>query len=158
MSPVSLAKLTRREFHKRSFALGAATALASIRVLGANDRVNLGIIGCGGRGRQILKVFLEQSDVAGIAVCDVYEPFRAAGAKMSGAATVSSIDFRQLLDRKDVDAVIIATPDHWHALQTVSAVRAGKDVYVEKPLSLVVREGPIMVGEARAHNRIVAVG
>jgi len=156
--PESLRRISRREFHRTSIALGAATALGSMRVLGANDRLNLGIVGCGGRGRQILKVFLAQPDVAGMAVCDVYEPFREAGTKMIGAGSVSMLDFRQLLDRKDVDVVIVATPDHWHALHTVAAVRAGKDVYVEKPLSLVVREGRIMIGEARAHNRIVAVG
>jgi len=150
--------ITRREFHKTSIALGAATALGSMRVLGANDRVNLGIIGAGGRGRQILKVFLAQPDAAAVAVCDVYEPFRAAGAAIGGPATVSMVDYRQLLERKDVDVVIVATPDHWHAMQTVKAVEAGKDVYCEKPLSLVVREGRVMVDAAKKHGRIVAVG
>jgi predicted dehydrogenase len=151
-------RISRREFHRTSIALGAATALGSLRVVGANDRVNIGIIGSGGRGRQILKVFLAEPDVAGVGVCDVYEPFREAGAKMCGSATPATIDFRRLLDRKEVDAVIVATPDHWHALHTVSAVEAGKDVYVEKPLSLVVREGRVMVEQARAHARVVAVG
>ena len=67
-------------------------------------------------------------------------------------------DFRQLLDRNDIDAVIVATPDHWHALLTVVACRAGKDVYVEKPLSLTVREGRVMVDAARKHKRVVQVG
>jgi hypothetical protein len=78
--------MTRREFHKTSIALGAGTALSSLRVVGANDRVNVGLIGCGGRGRQVLKIFLTQPDAAAVAVCDVYEPFRTAAAAMRGAA------------------------------------------------------------------------
>jgi predicted dehydrogenase len=153
-----MTSMTRRDFARTTIALGVGTALGSTRVAGANDRVNLGLIGCGGRGSQVFARMLAQPDVNPVAVCDVYEPFRArAVAASKGAATAVS-DYRQLLDRKDIDAVQIATPDHWHALQTVSAVRAGKDVYVEKPLSLVVREGRIMVDEARKHQRIVAVG
>jgi predicted dehydrogenase len=149
--------ISRRDFTRTTLALGATTALGGLRVAGANDRVNVGLIGCGGRGRQMWKHFLAEPDVAGVAVCDVYAPFRTAGAEMAKGASVFT-DFRRLLDHKDVEAVIVATPDHWHALQTVLAVRTGKDVYVEKPLSLVVREGRIMVDEARKHRRVVAVG
>jgi predicted dehydrogenase len=150
--------ITRRDFARTTIALGVGTALGSTRVAGANDRVNLGLIGCGGRGSQIFTRFLAQPDLNAVAVCDVYEPFRARAVAATQGAATALTDYRQLLDRKDIDAVQIATPDHWHALQTVSAVRAGKDVYVEKPLSLVVREGRIMVDEARQHRRIVAVG
>ena len=153
-----MSQLTRREFGKAVTAAGLATALSTQRVRGANERINVGLIGCGGRGQQVWKLFLEQPDVNPIAVCDVYERFLRQGSAMAGGKAATHKDFRQLLDRKDLDAVIIATPDHWHALQTVSACRAGKDVYVEKPLSLTILEGRIMVREARKRQRIVQVG
>jgi predicted dehydrogenase len=158
-----MSNMTRREFTRTSVALGVGTALGSLRVMGANDRVTLGLIGCGGRGMQVFERFVKQPDVNAAAVCDVYDPFRERGlatakGSPSGSGATAYKDFRQLLERKDLDAIQIATPDHWHALMTVSAVRAGKDVYVEKPLSLVLREGRIMVEEARKHKRIVAVG
>jgi myo-inositol 2-dehydrogenase / D-chiro-inositol 1-dehydrogenase len=158
-----MTKISRRDFTRTTVALGVSTALGSLRVAGANDRVNLGLIGCGGRGLQVFPRFLEHPDVSPVAVCDVYAPFRdravAAATKASpGANTVAVKDFRQILDRKDIDVVQIATPDHWHALMTVAAVRAGKDVYVEKPLSLVLKEGRVMTDEARKHKRIVGVG
>lgn len=156
-----MSKMTRREFTRTSVALGVGTALGSMRVLGANDRVNMGVIGCGGRGSQDMASFLKHPDLGITAVCDVYDPFRERAVKTVAGANGTAVqlkDFRQLLDRKDVDAVLIATPDHWHALHMVSAVRAGKDVYVEKPMSLVLHEGRIMVDEARKHDRVVAVG
>jgi predicted dehydrogenase len=157
-----MATLTRRDFTRTSIALGVTTALGSTRVLGANDRVAMGLIGCGGRGSQVADRFLKATDASVVAVADVYEPFRqrAVAAVKAGASTaaIGLKDFRQVLDRKDVDAVIIATPDHWHALMAVAALRAGKDVYVEKPLSLVLREGRIIVDEARRTKRVCAVG
>ena len=181
--------LTRRDFTRTSIALGVTTALGGMRVLGANDRVAMGLIGCGGRGSQVADRFLKMTDASVAAVADVYEPFReralaavkagtftrtpaaaagagsaagAGGTDGSGpganAAVLGFKDFRQVLDRKDVDAVIIATPDHWHALMAVAALRAGKDVYVEKPLSLVLREGRIIADEARRTKRVCAVG
>jgi predicted dehydrogenase len=127
-------------------------------VLGANDRVRIGIIGCGGMGRGLWRNFLEQPDVTPAAVCDVYEPFRNRAVQMAKEKVDAFSDFRRLLDRKDIDAVIIATPDHWHALTTIYACRAGKDVYVEKPLSHTLREGRVMLDTARKHKRIVQVG
>ncbi len=153
-----MALITRRDFHRTTIALGVSGALASVRVSGANDRVNLGIIGSGGRGRSVWGNFLKQPDVDGIAVCDVYEPFKEAAAKAAATPAKTYVDFRELLDQRDVNVVIVATPDHWHALQTVAACQAGKDVYVEKPLSLVVREGRLMVDAARKHQRVVGVG
>jgi predicted dehydrogenase len=185
-----MSNMTRREFTRTSIALGAATALGSMRVLGANDRVAMGLIGCGGRGSQVADRFLKMTDTTIVAVSDVYAPFQeralaavkagtftaagsasgtngggaSAGANASSPGTGANAgvigikDFRQLLDRKDIDAVIVATPDHWHAFMTVAALRAGKDVYVEKPLSLVLREGRIMVDEARKTKRVCAVG
>ncbi len=152
-----MAGVTRREFQKTAIALGVSTALGSMRVLGANERIGVGLIGCGGRGRQLWEQFLKESDARPVAVCDVYEPFRAASARLAGGVA-ADIDFRRLLDRRDVDAVIVATPDHWHALQTVMACQAGKDVLVEKPLSLTVREGRVMIDAARRHERIVQTG
>src|SRR5262245_41389102 len=115
----------------KTLAAGACAALGS-KVLGANERIRMGIIGCGGMGRGLWRTFLSQPDVAPVAVCDVYRPFRERAAAMSKEKVEEYKDFRQLLDRSDVDAVIVATPDHWHALITTMACRAGKDVYVEK--------------------------
>lgn len=140
---------------------GVATALSRGRVLGANDRIRVGLIGGGGRGRAVWERFLKQPDVAGVAVCDVYPPFlrqAAALADAGGGAVAQHKDFRRLLDGRDIDAVIVATPDHWHALQTVAACASGKDVFVEKPLSLTVREGRLMLEAARKHDRVVQTG
>jgi predicted dehydrogenase len=150
---------TRRHFVRATAAAGVATAMGPRGVLGANDRVHVALIGCGGRGTQLWPHFLEQPDVAPVAVCDVYEPFRRRlAAPATGSSLPAETDFRRILDRKDVDVVVVAPPDHWHALQTVMACQAGKDVYVEKPLSLTVREGRLMLKAARAHDRIVQTG
>lgn len=122
-------RMTRRSFARNSAA--AALALASGRAAaapaGVNERVRLGCIGVGNRGSHILKLFHDQPDVEIVAVCDVYERFltRAKGLAGGGAATYK--DFRQVLERQDVDAVVLATPDHWHALQTIPACQAGKE-------------------------------
>lgn len=147
---------TRREFVQVTAAARAATVLRAQGVLGANARINVGLIGCGGRGRAVWQRFRKQPDVNPVAVCDVYEPFLNRAAGESSLAALK--DFRRLLDRNDIDAVLVATPDHWHALQTVMACEAGKDVYTEKPLSLTVREGRLMADAARKHGRIVQTG
>lgn len=147
---------TRREFVQITAAAGAATLLSGARVRGANDRVNLGLIGCGGRGQQDWQRFLKQPDVNPVAACDVYAPFLKR--TTDGTSIVPVKDFRRLLDRKDVDAVIVATPDHWHALVATMACEAGKDVYCEKPLSLTVREGRVMADAARKHDRVFQTG
>jgi len=149
---------SRRRFVGAAAAAGAAAALSPRRVRGANERINVALIGCGGRGTQVWERFLAQPDVNPVAVCDVYEPFRRRAAQAGGRSLPLEKDFRRILDRADVDAVVIATPDHWHALQTVAACQAGKDVYVEKPLSLTVREGRRMVQAARDHKRVVQTG
>jgi predicted dehydrogenase len=150
--------MDRRSFGKGAAVAGLATALGQRRVLGAGDRLGVGIIGCGGKGQSLWKNFLAQPDVDPVAVADVYAPFRDKGKELSGGRARTYSDFRKLLDDKDVQAVIVATPDHWHALMTVAACRAGKDVYVEKPLSLFVREGRTMLDEARKHKRVVQTG
>jgi predicted dehydrogenase len=136
----------------------AMTALSSSQVLGANDRLNVGLIGCGGRGRYVARFIREAPNVAYTAVSDVYKTNGELAREWAGTDAKFYQDFRKLLDQKDVDAVHIATPDHWHAIASVLACQAGKDVYVEKPTSLTVREGRVMVNAARKYNRIVQVG
>ena len=131
---------------------------APAAVFGANDRVRMGLIGSGGRGRQDWTTFLKQPDIEPVAVCDVYGPFLEKGIAMTGGRAKAYKDFRTLLEQKDIDAVIVATPDHWHALITIAACQAGKDVYCEKPLSLTVTDGRKMLDAARQHNRVVQTG
>jgi predicted dehydrogenase len=150
--------LTRRGFAKSAALAGVATALGGSRVLGANDRVRLGFIGLGNRGDQVLDGFLVHKDAEVVAICDLWQPYLDFAARKIGTQPTQFKDYRKLLERKDVDAVVIATPDHWHALQTIHACQAGKDVYVEKPLSLRVDEGRRMVEAARKHGRVTQVG
>jgi Oxidoreductase family, NAD-binding Rossmann fold len=102
--------------------------------------------------------FSEQPDVEPVAVCDVYEPFREKGIAMAEGRAKSFSDFRKLLEQRDIDAVIVAAPDHWHALMTIAACDAGKDVYCEKPLTLMAGEGRKMVEAARRNKRVVQTG
>lgn len=134
------------------------TALSASRVLGANDRVRIGLIGCGGRGRYVARLMREAPNVAYTAVADCYGTNAEIARQWAGPDARSFQDFRRLLELKDIDAVHIATPDHWHAIISVLACEAGKDVFVEKPTSLTVREGRAMVQAARKYNRIVQVG
>lgn len=171
----------RREFTKATLVGTAAASAVPVlaragRILGANDRVRIGCIGVGNRGVQVLRAFHAQSDAQVVALADVYEPylngqydridprFKALGSQVPrqqpefGNPVERYKDFRRILDRSDIDAVIIATPDHWHAIQSIMACEAGKDVYVEKPLSMTVREGRRMVETARRTQRVVQVG
>ncbi len=167
---------TRRRFLRQSAAGLAAAGLASVpagatagpsalsqdRVAGSNRRVRVGLIGCGGMGTSDLRSML-RSGAHLVALCDVDDE-QSAKARENFSKTFNQSpelvtrDFRRVLDRKDIDAVIVATPDHWHALPTVMACQAGKDVYVEKPLSLTIGEGRVMVSTARQHNRVVQMG
>jgi len=153
-----MSQLTRRDFTKTAAAASMTTALGSLRVLGANDRVRLGFIALGNRGDQVLDAFLQHKDAEVVAICDIHQPYLDFAAKKIGGSPKQFKDYRQLLELKEVDAVVICTPDHWHALQTIHACQAGKDVYVEKPLSLCVAEGRKMVEFARRHNRVTQVG
>jgi predicted dehydrogenase len=151
---------TRRDFVK-TLALGAAALAPAAKGAAAsvspNERLGIGMIGMGQMARGHLENLLVEPDVEVRALCDVYEPnLRWASARAPGAQTYE--DLREVLERDDVDAVVIATPDHWHALATVMACAAGKDVYVEKPTSVAVGEGRKMVEAARRHDRIVQVG
>jgi predicted dehydrogenase len=147
----------RRDFIKTAGAATAATALSYSRVLGANDRVRLGLVGCGSRGIGNMKNFLALNTTDVGALCDVYAT-QIDQARQSASAAVPFKDHRQLLDRKDIDAVIVAVPDHWHTAVTIDALNAGKDVYVEKPLTLRVEEGPEIVKAARINGRVCQVG
>ncbi len=152
-------KIDRRTFTKTTAAatLGLTAASAS-RVVGANDRIRLGFIGVANRGRQLVDAFKshEQAEIA--AFCDVSEATLAQARQRYGENIACYADFRKMLEQKDLDAVVIATPDHWHAIQTIDACNAGKDVYVEKPVSMTVVEGRKMVEVARREGRVVQVG
>lgn len=150
--------LNRRQFTKTLAVAGTASALSQFRVLGANQRVRLGFIGVGNRGDQVLDAFLKQPDAEVVAVCDIYQPYLNFAAKKIGTNPKQFKNYRRLLEQEDIDAVVIATPDHWHALQTIHGCEAGKDVYVEKPLSLCVAEGRAMVEAVKRHKRVCQVG
>ncbi len=153
---------SRRQFQKRAaaatFILSATTALSSARAAGANDRVRLGFVGVANRGSQLMDAFAEHDDCRAVALCDVDSDALAKATARVESRTFQTGDFRNLIDRDDIDAVVIATPDHWHAIQCISACAAGKDVYVEKPLSVTIHEGREMVNAARKYNRVVQVG
>jgi predicted dehydrogenase len=146
--------LDRRNFFRSAVAW---TAASYGRILGANERVNLGLVGSGERGRYVMTRFIETKTVDVKAVCDVFaDNIDLAQQKAPGAKSFR--DHRKLLEDKSIDAVLIATPDHWHAGCTIDALNAGKDVYVEKPLTLKIEEGPEIVKAARVNNRICQVG
>jgi predicted dehydrogenase len=137
----------------------AATALSYQRVLGANERVNLGLIGCGERGRGDLGNFVRTDQVNVTGLCDVYDTNIDKGKDVAKSANVKTFrDHKKMLEMKELDAVLIAVPDHWHSRIAIDALNAGKDVYVEKPLTLKIEEGPEVVKAARINNRICQVG
>ena len=130
-----------------------AEAVAIGTKIGPNERIGVGYIGVGRRGLQLMGLPKEGRIVA---VCDV-NPLRAESVAAARKCR-AYLDYRKMLDAKDVDAVIIATPDHWHALPSIHACQAGKDVYTEKPLDLTIREGRAMVEAAREHQRVFQTG
>ena len=158
-------KTTRRDFVKTSVAAaGAATIYHTnvhARILGANDRINIGCIGLGGRGsgdmRWAMEVGKNSRPAQVVAVCDVYRK-RLNKAKESSQAELATLDYREVIARKDIDAVIIATPDHWHAPIAIEAMKAGKDVYCEKPMTRTVEEAKRFYETAKATNRVVQIG
>jgi len=151
-------ELTRRRFIKAGTAAAALTAVSWNRILGANERVGIGVIGFGLVGRIHTRNFKARPDAQVVAVSEAYRPRMEAAGELVGGHVARYPDFRKLLEDKNVDAVVVATPDHWHALMSMMACAAGKDVYVEKPLTLFVREGRWMVEVARRHKRVVQVG
>ncbi len=161
-------RTTRREFLRHgaaATAIGGWTLLprvTSVAETPANERVVLAIVGCGGRGSALAGGFLERGDCRIAYVCDPFLPRAEALAKTvaqaQGTAPKIVDDLRKTLDDKSVDAVVSATPDHWHALSTVWACQAGKDVYVEKPVSHSIWEARKMVEAARKYQRVVQIG
>mgnify|MGYP001411127560 CR=1 FL=1 len=151
-------KIDRRRFLGRTGGGAAAmTALSYSRVLGANDRLGLGLVGAGDRGRYDMGLFQKDPSVDVVAVCDIYGR-QIELAKQRAPQAKSFRDHRALLDVKEVDLVLIGTPDHWHVPIAIDALNAGKDVYCEKPLTLTIEEGPAVVKAARINNRICQVG
>lgn len=162
-----MSQLSRRTFLNTS-ALALATApvllprITRADEVAPNNKIRLGIIGSGDRGQYVLNYFLQNPEVDCVVSCDVDDARSAKTAanveKLRGHRPDTCRDFRHVLDRKDVDAVLIATPDHWHALPTVFACQAGKDIYVEKPLAKTIDEGRAMLEASLRHNRIVQMG
>jgi len=155
-SPAADNPLSRRTFVQASAT--ALTAASFERVLGANERVGVGFIGYGLIGKLHVLDFQEQKDVDGVAVAEAHRGRKDEALAQLGASAKGYSDFRRMLDNKDVQAVVISTPDHWHALQTMLACAAGKDVYVEKPLTLFVKEGRWMIDVARRNKSVVQAG
>lgn len=132
------------------------------RIIGANDRIHMAVIGCNGRGGAMAPIFAKQENTEVIFICDVDQTARQKGIeaviKTGKEAPKGENDFRKILGNTDVDAVYIATPDHWHAPATIICCAAGKHVYVEKPLSHNPREGELAIAAARKYNRVVQMG
>ncbi len=175
---------TRRTFIKES-AIATAGLTAGMQalgkagnsIIGANEKIRMGFIGIGNRGSQLLELFMKEPGCEIAALCDVYKPYLKRdrslvhprylkdmpgqipkmGEKFHRQPTLYD-DYRKLLEDKSIDAVCIATPDHWHAIQTIEAIQAGKDIYVEKPLTATIKEGRAMVNAEKASDRVVAVG
>lgn len=149
---------TRRDFLTRAAALAVSAPASSYsRVLGANDRINLAVVGCGNRGYYMMTEFQKFPELRVAAVCDVFGE-KADRAAQAAPGAVKTGDHRAVVDRNDVDAVLVATPDHWHAAVAIDAMNAGKDVYVEKPLLFRPEEGPQVIRAAQAGRRICQVG
>jgi len=139
-----------------------AEPISRPRRVGANDKLNIALIGCGGMGTQNLREFLKKPEITVSTLCDVDESHFATANKLVtdkyGKAPTLVGDYRKVLDQKDIDAVVIATPDHWHCLVLVHAVEAGKDAYCEKPISHDITEAKAMAAAVAHHKKVVQVG
>jgi predicted dehydrogenase len=149
---------TRRTFLASAPGLMLGVRLAASGARGANDRIRIGVIGTGGRARGLMTLLkrLPGNDI--VAICDVYEPRLLQAAEIAGTTATKVVDYRRVLDNGEVDAVVIGTPDHWHKTITLDAVAAGKDVYVEKPVSHSIAEGTEMVSTIEASKQVVQTG
>ncbi len=159
----------RRDFLKTAgtagTALGLATTIIPSRAFGANDKINVGVIGVGGRGTYVGRAFGDvgkEKDAQVIAVCDVYQKRINMNKDMHATRYNTKVDgfldYRELIARKDIDAVIVATPDHWHARIAIAAMRAGKDVYCEKPMCHTIEEVKAMIDAVKETKRVLQVG
>ena len=146
--------------NRREFLLAGAalSALSQSRVPGANDRIRVGAIGTGGRMRELMNCLRKAENNEIVAVCDVYEPRRQQAKEQFAPQANDYVDYRQVLERNDIDAVVIASPDRWHVPMTIDAVAAGKDVYVEKPVTYSLDEGPKLTKAVRDSGRVVQIG
>jgi predicted dehydrogenase len=151
---------TRRSFLQATAGAAglAAFDVPAANVLGANDTLNVGCIGTGGRCQHLMRSLAGIPKVRITAVCDVYDAHLAAGRKLADPKAAATKHYKELLSRKDVDAVLIGSPDHWHVPMTIDAVAAGKDVYVEKPLTHSLAEGKAVLEAQGKHKRVVQVG
>lgn len=151
--------MQRREFLTTTGAgLIAAGYNATSRGYAANETLHVGCIGTGGRCRRLMGELAKFKGVKLVAVCDIWDHHRAEGKKLADRAAREFVDYRELLDRSDIDAVLIGSPDHWHVPMTVDACAAGKDVYVEKPLTHDLSEGEAVIAAQNDNGRIVQVG
>ncbi len=146
------------ELTRRNFVVVPATALSASRVHGANDRVRLGIIGTGGRGSYLMGRANQCSNIQWVALCDAWDLRRDKAAQLAGSGVEKFADYRRLLDRKDIDGLIVATWDNTHSLIASDACHAGKDVYVEKPMTSKPLQGPPLVRAARENKRVLQTG
>ncbi|MGE3806041.1 MAG: Gfo/Idh/MocA family protein, partial [Gemmataceae bacterium] len=149
---------TRRGFLASSAAGLAAFALPAVNVLGAGEKINVGCIGTGGRCRFLMRSLAGLPNARMTAVCDIYTKHLKEGLDIAGQKAADFKDFRKLLDDKSIDAVLIGSPDHWHVPMTIEAMAAGKDVYIEKPLTHSLAEGKAILDAAKKYDRIVQVG
>jgi len=148
------------ELSRRVFMASAASAT---RVMGANDRVRLGVIGNGGRGQHLIRMAKAAGGAEIVALCDAWDVRRREARSLvekefAGAQLEEFADYRKLIEKKDMDAVIVASTDHWHSRMTVAALRAGKDVFVEKPMTSLPSQGLDVVKAVRETKKIVQVG
>jgi predicted dehydrogenase len=149
---------TRRTFLTAASGLAVGARLAAASAQGANDRIRVGVIGTGGRARGLMTQLKTLAGAEMIAVCDVYEPRLLQAAEIVGPNALKVQDYRRILDNREIDAVLIGAPDHWHKRMTLDAVAAGKDVYVEKPVSHTIEEGVEMVKTIEASKQVVQTG
>jgi predicted dehydrogenase len=150
----------KSDLSRRAFVAGTASALSASRVMGANDRIRLGIVGTGGRGQHLIRMAqLAGGDkIQWVALCDAWDQRRDEGAARIGTPVEKLASYRALLDRRDIDGVIVATLDHTHSAVAADACRAGKDVFVEKPMTSLPMQGHDLVKAVRETNRILQVG
>lgn len=151
--------LSRRSFLTASAAASVtAFGVPAVHALGANETINIGLLGVGGRCRHLLQSLVKVPKVRIAAVCDVWDVNLNSARKLADEKAMATKAFKEVLDSKDIDAVLIATPDHWHVPMTVDACAAAKDVYVEKPLTHDLSEGKAVIEAQNKHKRIVQVG
>lgn len=148
----------RRDFIKAATTAAFTTNIFTGSLKGANDKVNAAFIGMGRMGRSNLGIAMKQDNLVATRVCDVYKPHLDQAVEMTKGEAKGVRDFREVLADRSIDVVCISTPDHWHPYMTVEACKAGKDVYVEKPICVVVDEGKKMVEAARKYQRVVQAG